>query len=283
MTVRRPAATLIVALLLTACGPAGSVPSTPSGSAPGPTSASPTASPASVVLSVFGAASLKGVLDAVKPAYEGAHPGITIESSTDSSTALRTQIEQGASADIFLSADVANPQKLADAGLTGGKPISFATNSLTIVVPTANPGKINAPADLARPGLRIIAAGPEVPITKYVTQSLKLMAGLPGFPPSFGAAYDANVVSREDNVKALVAKIELGEGDAGIVYQTDAIASTKIKTVGIPSQANVLATYAAVSIKASSHQAAARQVLAWLVGADGQAILAGFGFRPPAS
>ena len=94
--------------------------------------------------------------------------------------------------------------------------------------------------------------------------------------------YDANVVSKEDNVKAVVTKIELGEGDAGIVYVTDAAASDKVTTVTVPDEANVPATYAGVVVKASPNQGAATAFLDWLAGPAGQAILAEFGFLPPA-
>ena len=97
-------------------------------------------------------------------------------------------------------------------------------------MPTANPAGITTPADLAKPGVKVIAAGDEVPITKYATQLVENLAKAAGYPADFAAAYAANIASKEDNVKAVVAKIELGEGDAGIVYVTDAKASTKVTT-----------------------------------------------------
>jgi molybdate transport system substrate-binding protein len=234
-------------------------------------------------LIVYGAASLKGALEQLKLSFEAGHPGTTVTVSTDSSAALRTQIEQGAPADVFLSADTTNPAKLAAAGLVDGVPLDFAGNLLTVVVPIANPAKIVTPADLARSGVKIIAAGNDVPVTKYANQAVGLLAKAPGYPQDFAASYAANVVSREDNVKALIAKIELGEGDAGIVYVTDARASTRVTTIDIPSQGNVTATYAGVVVKATAHRAAAHAFLDWVVGAEGQKILAGLGFLPPTS
>ena len=166
--------------------------------------------------------------------------------STDSSAALETQIEQGAPADLFLSADTTNPQKLVDAGLADGAPVTFAGNELTVIVPAGNPARIASPADLARTGVRIIAAGDEVPITKYAGQLVENLAKEAGYPADFAAAYAANVASKEDNVKAVVAKIELDEGDAGIVYVTDAKASAKVATIDVPPSANVRATYDAL-------------------------------------
>lgn len=274
--------TLVVTLLLAlvACG--GSASPTPQATL-GPTSAATagtTAAPAGG-LTIFAAASLKAALAKVKTAYEAAHAGTTLTISTDSSSALETQIEQGAPADVFLSADTTNPQKLVDKGLAAGSLVKFAGNLLTVIVPTANPAYLQTPKDLANPGVKIIAAGDAVPITKYATMLVANLAKQPGYPAKFAATYAANVVSKEDNVAAVVAKIELGEGDAGIVYVTDAKTSTKVGTIAVPAAANVPATYAGVTVKASINAAAASAFLTWFAGPDGQAILATFGFLPP--
>ncbi len=282
----RPAVLISVALLvLTACSSGGAspsasgVPSAPPSVAPASPSAAPSAD--AVELTVFGAASLKGALETAKAAYETANPGTTLTLSTDSSSALETQIEQGAPADVFLSADATNPKKLVDAGLADGAAVTFAANELTIIVPADNPAAISTPADLAKTGVKVIAAGDEVPITKYATELVENLAKEAGYPANFVAAYSANIASKEDNVKAVVAKIELGEGDAGIVYVTDAKASTKVTTVGVPDSANVPATYDGVVVKASRNAAAAKAFLDWFAGPDGQAILGGLGFLPP--
>jgi molybdate transport system substrate-binding protein len=242
--------------------------------------ASPTTA-ASVELTIYGAASLKAALEEATAAYGAAFPDTTLTISTDSSAALETQIEQGAPADVFLSADTANPKKLVDKGLADGDAVIFAGNELTVIVPADNPAGIESPADMARSGVKVIAAGDEVPITKYATELIGKLAVEAGYPPDFVAAYTANVVSKEDNVKAVVAKIELGEGDAGIVYVTDASAATNVETVAVPDAANVRATYAGVVLKGSANAAAARAFLDWFAGPDGQAILGSFGFLPP--
>ena len=276
---------LVGALLLALAACSSGATSAPAGSSVAPSSTAPSvaagspAAPAS--LTIYGAASLKGALDKVKAAYETANPGTTLTISTDSSSALETQVEQGAPADVFLSADTTNPKKLVDKGMAAGAAVSFAGNKLTIVVPSANPAGIATPADLAREGVKVIAAGDAVPITKYATQLVANLAKESGYPADFVAAYTANIASKEDNVKAVIAKIELGEGDAGIVYVTDAKASTKVATVDVPDSANVPATYAGVVVKASANTASAQAFLAWVAGPDGQAILAGFGFLPP--
>jgi len=234
-----------------------------------------------VELTIFAAASLAGVLVEVKGAYEAEHPGATLTISSDSSAALETQIEQGAPADVFLSADTTNSMKLVEGGFSAGDAVVFAGNELTIVVPSDNPAGVTSPADLAKPGLKIIAAGEEVPITGYAKQLVANLAKEAGFPTDFEARYDANVVSKEDNVKAVIAKIEIGEGDAAIVYVTDAKGSTGVKAIDVPEGANVFAKYAGVVVGASANQEAARTFLGWLASSDGQVILSSFGFLPP--
>lgn len=280
---------LTVAVMVVAAGcSSGGAPSAatdaPSSAPPSlapPSGASAPRSTATVELTIYGAASLKGAFDKVTVAYETAYPGTTLTVSTDSSSALETQIEQGAPADVFLSADTSNPKKLVDQGLAAGDPVTFAANELTIIVPSGNPAGIHSPADLARPGLKIIAAGDAVPITRYANQLVANLGKEAGYPADFGAAYAANIASKEDNVKAVVAKVELGEGDAGIVYLTDATASKKVSAIDIPPSANVPATYDGVVVRASRQPAAATAFLAWLTGPEAQAILRSLGFLPP--
>jgi molybdate transport system substrate-binding protein len=286
MSTPRPLAILIGLTLLVAAACAAAPSSgTASPGASGPTTVAPTdaVSGERTQLTVFAAASLRRALEAAIDAYAAAAPGTTISLSTDSSAALTTQIEQGAPADVFLSADTANPQALVDAGLSVGEAVPFAGNELAIIVPSGNPAAIATPADLGRDGVRIIAAGSEVPITRYAAQLVATLAALDGYPADFAAAYEANVVSREDNVAAVVTKIELGEGDAAIVYVTDADASEGPEVVPVPDEANVRASYAGIVVGTSAVPAAGQAFLDWLVGSEGQAVLAGFGFLPPAS
>jgi molybdate transport system substrate-binding protein len=240
------------------------------------------ATPVPTALTVYAAASLKGALEEIAPAYARAVPGVTLTVSTAASSALRTQIEQGAPADVFLSADTAQPAAVVDAGLAAGDARAFAGNRLAIIVPTDDPAGIDTPADLTRPGVKIVAAGEAVPITRYADELVANLAALDGYPVGFLAAYRANVVSREDDVKAVVAKIELAEGDAAIVYETDALASDRVATIDVPPEAAVAASYAGVAIKAAAHPAEAAAFLDWLIGSAGQAILGSHGFSPPA-
>jgi molybdate transport system substrate-binding protein len=282
---RRLAFALAVASLLCACSTNGATASAVLSTSSAVPSRAASAQPSAeaVDLTIFAAASLSGALAKVKAAYETTHPGTTLTVSTDSSVALETQIEQGAPADVFLSADSTNPTKLQQQGLSAGDAVTFAGNQLTVVVPSDNPGGVSGPDDLAKPGVKVIAAGDEVPITKYAKQLVDNLAKQPDAPADFAAAYARNVVSKEDNVKAVIGKIELGEGDAAIVYVTDAMSSTKVATVDVPEAANVKASYAGVVVGASTHQEPARTFLGWLAGPDGQAILSTFGFLSPAT
>ena len=261
---RRAVVVLVAALALVACGP---TPADTAGAEP-------------VEVTVFAAASLRHVLDQAVTAYEGHVPGVTLTLSTDSSAALAAQIREGAPADVFLSADTRNPQALVDAGLVAGDIVVFAGNVLTIIVPADDPAGIASPFDLARPGVTIIAAGDEVPITRYATELVATLAAQPDAPADFADGYAANVVSKEDDVAAIVSKIELGEGDAAIVYRTDAVSSDAVLTVEVPEAARIPATYGGVVIAGSREAEAAAALLAWLASPDGEAILVEYGFEP---
>jgi molybdate transport system substrate-binding protein len=234
-----------------------------------------------ISITVLAASSLQAAFTAAARLYEGSHPDTTLTFGFDASSALGTKIEQGAPADLFASADLINAQKLVQDGFAIGPVQPFAGNRLAIVVPGDNPAQIESPLDLARPGVRLVAAGEDVPISVYATQLISALARQPGYPPGFATKVAANVASREDNVAAVVAKVALGEGDAGIVYQTDAVASSNLKEIPLPAGANVSVSYAAVVVKGSSHPDAARAFLAWLSGSDGRAVLARFGFVAP--
>lgn len=275
MATGRLAAALAAALLAAACTGGSASPS------PAPSSLASPSAQAALELQVYAAASLRTALARAAAAYRGVEPGVQLTVSTDSSAALEAKIEQGAPADVFLSADTANPQRLVGKGLAVAPVAPFAGNLLTVIVPAANPAAIVAPEDLGRHGLKIIAAADSVPIARYTAQWLAKVAALPSYGSDFADRYAANVVSSEDNVAALVAKVALGEGDAGVVYLTDAAASGKVGAIEIPADQNVLATYGGVVVAASAHREAAAAFLAWLAGPGGQAVLASLGFVAP--
>ncbi len=261
----RGAAALLVFAIVSGCG----------------SSAVATARPSQARLVVFAAASLSTALATAVPEFEQTHPGVTLTVSPGASSALRVQIEQGAPADVFLSADTVNATALVGEKLTNGGATPFAGNELTVIVPASNRAGITSPADLARPGVRVVAAGSQVPITRYAEQVVANLARQPGYPANFAAKYESNVVSHEDDVSAVVAKVALGEGDAAIVYVTDAKASTEVHAIPLPAAANVPATYDGVVIGTSAHLADAHAFLAWLAGPPGRSVLARFGFLPP--
>jgi molybdate transport system substrate-binding protein len=231
-------------------------------------------------VTVFAAASLRDAVGAAAAEYR-LRGSVPVMVSTDSSATLRTQIEQGARADAFLSADTANPEALAAAGLVDGLVVPFAGVRLAIVVPADNPAGIATPFDLGRTGLKIVAAGPSVPITAYATALLENLAAMPGAPADLVSAYEANVASREDNVRVALAKVELGEADAAIVYASDAAGSSAVVAIDIPTEANVVATYAGAVPTTAANRDGGHAFLDFLLAPDGQAILARFGFEPP--
>jgi molybdate transport system substrate-binding protein len=235
--------------------------------------------PAARELTVLAASSLSPTLAELATDWQNGNPDTRLVASTGATSALRIQIEQGAPADILLGADTANVQALVDEGIASGPITKYATNSLVVIVPAGNPAGIATAADLARPGLCIIAAGPDVPITRYAAQLLANLAARPEYARDFAVRYEANVCSREDNVAAVVNKVTLGEGDAAIVYDTDARAGgERLLTIDVPADSNVVATYGAVTIKSTAYVSTAASFLKWLTSDAGQSVLAAHGF-----
>jgi molybdate transport system substrate-binding protein len=220
--------------------------------------------------SVFAAASLTDSFKALGASFQTAHPGTNVQFNFAGSPTLVTQIEQGAPADVFASADTTNMDKLNADGLTRGTGQVFAHNKLEIVVAAGNPKGINGLADLAKPGVIYITEAATVPAGKYALQVLAA-AGVKGTPKSL-----------EADVKSVVSKIELGEADAGIVYVTDVkAAGGKVAGVPIPDSINVIATYPIAAVKgAAQNSNLAEAFIAYVLSADGQTTLQSFGFLP---
>lgn len=231
-------------------------------------------------LTVFAAASLSDAVAAAAQEYASSRPGLVLIVSTGSSTALRTQIEQGAPADVFLAADKRNPAALVEADLTQGASRPFAGNQLALIVPLDNPANLRSAADLTRAGLRIVAAGEQVPISGYASQLLENLARLEGMPSDLPERYTANVVSREDDVRAVLAKVELGEADAAIVYETDVRGAQSVIRLPLPNEAQVAVDYAGVVVR-GPNSTAGHLFLEWLAGPAGQPVMARFGFVEP--
>ena len=159
--------------------------------------------------------------------------------------------------------------------------MTFARNLPVLVVPASNAGQLTAPRDLARPGLKLILAAPDVPIGNYSRQIIDKLAADPAYGERFMTAALANIVSNESNVRAVLLKIELGEGDAGIVYKTDALVTgDKVRTVAIPETANVIATYPMAVVRGTKNQTAAAAFVEFVRGSVGQQALRDAGFDP---
>src|SRR6266851_8524949 len=224
--------------------------------------ASASATPLSGTVSVFAAASLTAAFNALGTDFQGANSGVTMKFNFAGTPTLLTQIEQGAPADVFASADTANMDKLKGDGFTSGTPQVFARNKLEIVVAPGNPKGITGLADLAKPGVIYITEAPTVPAGKYSRQALA-SAGVKVTPKSL-----------ETNVSAVISKIELGEADAGIVYTTDVTAAvSKVQGVPIPSIYNVIATYPIVAVKRTTNAVVANAFIAYVLSANGQSTL----------
>jgi molybdate transport system substrate-binding protein len=249
---------LVSAVLLAACG--GTV---------GAASSSPSSSSLSGYINVFAAASLTASFNALGNAFHQAHPGVGVNFNYAGTPTLVTQIEQGAPADVFASADTTNMDKLTADGYTSGTSKVFARNQLEIVVAPGNPKGITGLADLAKPGLIYISEAPTVPAGKYSLQALAT-AGIKVTPKSL-----------ETSVTAVISKIELGEADAGIVYTTDIqAAGSKVQGVPIPAADNVIATYPIVEVKGTKSSDVANAFIDYVLSSTGQSTLASFGFLP---
>ncbi len=273
---------LLITLILVACQPA-LVPAGPSPISVGPSGtaapaiATPAGSPAT--LTVLAAASLTDSFKEIGGAFEHANPGVKVSFSFAGSQALRTQIQQGARADIFASADSNNMDPLKADNLLANAPQVFTRNVLTVIVPRANPGGLKQLKDLSKPGLKLIVADTGVPAGNYTLQVLDKLSADPAYGTDFKRQVLANVVSKETDVKAVVSKVSLGEADGGVAYTTDArAAADKLSTISIPDQYNVIATYPIAVLKTSANIMLAQKLVDFILGADGQAVLNKYGF-----
>ena len=235
------------------------------------------------VLTIFAAASLTDAFEELGALFQRGHSAITVRFNFAGSQQLAAQLEQGASADVFASADqrwMAEVQRL---GLAVGIPVVFAHNRLVVVLPAENPARIQRLEDLARPGLKLVLAADAVPAGRYSRDVLRNLSRLPGFGSGYAQRVLANVVSEEENVKGVVAKVQLGEADAGVVYRSDvtpAIAE-KLRVIDIPAAANIVASYPIVVLSTSGAPGAARAFVELVRGVEGRATLAKHGLTPP--
>ncbi|MGW0364647.1 molybdate ABC transporter substrate-binding protein [Streptomyces sp. NPDC002990] len=230
-------------------------------------SASSSGAPKPARLTVLAAASLTNVFKTAGAAYEKSHPGTKITFSFAGSQELIAQVKQGAPADALVTADT---KSMDSVKAQTNAPAVIAKNRLVIATNEGNPKKIDELKDLADTGLKVVMAAPEVPAGKYSQQILDAQQ------------ITVKPVSQEPNVRAVLSKVELGEADAGLVYQTDAAsAPDKVDAVDIPDAQNAIASYPAASLKESKNAEAAAAFVAWLSGPEAQKVLADAGFQKP--
>jgi molybdate transport system substrate-binding protein len=263
------------------CPPPAAVDATPAG-VPVMAEHDPVAFPADGGdLTIFAAASLTDAFEAVEQELEAATPNLSITYNFGGSQALVTQMEEGAQADVFASANAAQMNAAIAANLLGSEPLPFARNRLAIVTPSGNPAGIESAADLGKEGILLVLAQSEVPAGRYARESVCLMAAdTATYGPDLVARVAANVVSEEEDVRDVLAKVALGEADAGIVYVSDAVAADdQVDVVDIPDAVNVIATYP-VAVLAGGDEALGSAFVAYLLSEEGQAMLERYGFQP---
>jgi molybdate transport system substrate-binding protein len=284
-------AIFLVVAILAACGPAATatavpvVPiAVPPTTAPLPPTVTPlpsTATPEPRTLTVFAAASLMDAFKEIGTDFAAAHPGVTVTFNFAGSGTLRTQLEQGAVADVFASANQTEMDTLIKDNLIAANSSKiFLTNSLLVILPEANPAGVQTLLDLARPGLKLVIGDTNIPAGKYARQILSNLAKDPAYGANFSTRVLANVASNETDVKQVVAKVQLGEADAGIVYVSDAVAAPQLKTIVFPPANNVIARYPIAALTKTPQPDLAASFIAYILSPDGQAILRKWGFTP---
>jgi molybdate transport system substrate-binding protein len=255
---------LLTCLLLAACGGSSKSSTTSNGSG------------LSGTINVFAAASLTSSFESIGKDFMAENPGLTVRFNFAGSSTLVSQIQQGAPVDVFASADTENMNKVAS---DMNAPKTFATNSLIVILPANNPGKIKTLKDLANPGVKIAVADASVPVGNYTLEVLNKMGASSEYGPSYVTAVKKNFVTHETSVGGIVSKVELGEVDAGYVYVTDALESVpKVSSIEIPAQYNITADYPIATAKKATNSAAAEAFVTYVLSDAGQQTLASFGF-----
>jgi molybdate transport system substrate-binding protein len=218
---------------------------------------------------VFAAASLGGAFTELGDAFTEANPATRVTFNFAASSELVAQLVEGAPADVYASADLTNMTRLIDAGANATDPVVFATNLPAIIVAPGNPLGIRSIEDLAG-DLILVTCAPQVPCGAYASQVFET-AGVTVTPDSF-----------EENVRAVVTKVTLGEADAGIAYATDvAAAEGDVEGVEIPAEFGVVAQYPIAVTTRAPNPEGAQSFVDFVVGSAGQAILSDHGFGPP--
>ncbi len=265
---RRRALTAAVTALVIVAGLSGCSPkpAATSQSAPAPQSGS---HPSHAVV-VFAAASLKSAFTTIGEQFKADNPGTTVDFSFAGSSELATQLTQGATADVFASADTAQMDNVAKAGLLAGNPVDFASNTLVIVTAAGNPKQVQSLADLNKPGLSVVVCQQPVPCGA-AAQRIEDSTGV-----------HLNPVSEEPSVTDVLNKVATGEADAGLVYVTDALnAGRKVATVNFPEAAGARNVYPVAVLKAAAQPRPAQKFVDAVTGVTGQQVLQRAGFAKP--
>ncbi|MCG8350938.1 MAG: molybdate ABC transporter substrate-binding protein, partial [Chloroflexales bacterium] len=232
--------------------------------------ASPVAQPTTALLQdasdpliVFAAASLTDAFEAIAQTFERDNPGVDVVRNFAGSQLLAAQLNEGASADVFASAHRTQLETIIQEGrVISGTEQTFARNRLVVVVPEDNPARLQTLHDLANPGIKLVLADAAVPVGRYSLEFLVRASALPEYTETYSPTVLANVVSYEDNVRAVLAKVLLGEADAGIVYTSDvALDREQVRQLSIPDELNTLAAYPIAPIADSKNPELARQFI----------------------
>jgi molybdate transport system substrate-binding protein len=227
-------------------------------------------------LVVFAASSLTEAFDDLAHQYESTQGDVHVQVIFAGSQALSLQIEQGALADVFASANEEHMQRLVRAGLALGSR-TFATNELVVIVPASNPAKIVSFRQLDQ-ATRLVVGSLNVPVGAYTEQLLERAAAT--WSPDFVTEVRRHIVSQESNVRLVRAKVELGEADAAIVYRTDAQASRRVHALPIPAAVNVAVGYVIAPLAPSSHGEHAARFVEYVLSKAGKQTLRAHGFAP---
>lgn len=270
----------ILILLLAGCAAQPAIPrSTAEGSPVTPESSAT----APAALNIFAAASLSEAFGEIGKMYEASHPGVTVVFNFAGSQQLARQINEGAPADVFASASDTQMNAVIGSGaVASGAQKIFAQNRLVVIYPQDNPGGLRELGDLAKPGLKLVFATQEVPVGEYSIAFLDKASVDSGFGPDFKEHVLGNVVSYEDNVKVVLAKVALGEADAGIVYASDlsGASADRLGEIDIPEALNVTASYPIAPVRESRHADLAQDFIDLVLSPAGQDVLAEYHFIP---
>jgi molybdate transport system substrate-binding protein len=238
---------------------------------------------APVDLNVFAAASLTGPFSEIGQQFEAAHPGVTVVLNFAGSQQLAQQINEGARADVFASANNKQMGVVIQAGgVVSRTQHTFAQNRLVMIYPKDNPAGLAELKDLAKPDMKLVLAAEEVPVGQYSLDFLDKAVADPTFGLAFKGDVLKNVVSYENTVKAVLAKVALGEADAGIVYFSDISGADadKVDQIDIPDELNVIATYPIATVIDSENPHLAKAFIDYVLSKEGQDILANYNFVP---